>query len=264
MRAMSSDRAPPASAACPVAISAASARSRSSGRGRAARAVDCGGQIGAPAIARPSRRVSGREPAHHGCNRARRREPVARPGNPAPSSAGVLPACSSRMRSAAGSGRDAQPSPSTSRIVPGTDRRWPVVVSTAIAAGSAAVPVERRGRPCGQGCRPRIWLWMTAAGLAQSTSRRPSSAGGVGGRAVVLRALGTAARREPIDASHEQPRADRREPRSTSSLVSSGPIGVSHVASIGPASSAFTTRMIVTPVSRSPAITARWTGAAPR
>ena len=62
--------------------------------------------------------------------------------------------------------------------------------------------------------------------------------------------------------SSDAPISARR--RSTSALVSSGPIGVDRIASIGPASSSCTTRMMVMPVSASPAITARCTGAAPR
>src|SRR4029453_14222285 len=51
----------------------------------------------------------------------------------------------------------------------------------------------------------------------------------------------------------------RPRSRSTSSLVSSGPIARWTFAIIAPASSALTTRMIVTPVSRSPPMIARRT-----
>ena len=49
-----------------------------------------------------------------------------------------------------------------------------------------------------------------------------------------------------------------------SPLVASSGIGRTALANIAPASSSFTMRMIVMPVSRSPASTARWIGAAPR
>ena len=47
-------------------------------------------------------------------------------------------------------------------------------------------------------------------------------------------------------------------------MVSVGPIGVASRSSTGPVSSPRSIPMMQTPVSRSPAITARWIGAAPR
>ena len=120
--------------------------------------------------------------------------------------------------------------------------------------------IKRRPRwyvkACGQGCSPRIRLWMASrrprpvdrAILAHQPVR-------VCRQRLVLRHLRhrtrRRARRRPRRATARRCRA---RSRSTSSLVSSGPIGRRAVASIGPASSAFTTRMIVTPVSRSPLI----------
>ena len=84
-------------------------------------------------------------------------------------------------------------------------------------------------------------------------------------RAIVLRRLDDGATRDSVDDLDEQARTESlrdrvRPPRS------SRPAGIGRVAvaSIGPASSSVTTRMIVTPVIASPAMTARWIGAAPR
>ncbi|MYK88262.1 MAG: hypothetical protein F4018_07900 [Acidobacteria bacterium] len=56
----------------------------------------------------------------------------------------------------------------------------------------------------------------------------------------------------------------RARSASTTSLVSSGAMGRVRRANVGPASISRTSRMIVTPVSVSPAMIARCTGAAPR
>ena len=80
----------------------------------------------------------------------------------------------------------------------------------------------------------------------------------VSGRRLVLGSLQRFRRRSgdpPLRTSATAPSCARS--RSTSRAVSSSPIGRETVASIGPASSAFTTRMMVTPVSVSPAMTAR-------
>ncbi len=65
-----------------------------------------------------------------------------------------------------------------------------------------------------------------------------------------------------VDTSSDAPIPESRA--SSVSPVSSGSIGVRATAIIAPASSALTTRMMVTPVSRSPSMIARSIGEAPR
>ena len=83
---------------------------------------------------------------------------------------------------------------------------------------------------------PRTWLWMRAAGRVQSTA--PSllrELGRVGAQALVLRRFDTRARRESVDDLDEQSR--RRvaaRSRSTSALVSSGPMARRRSRSIAP------------------------------
>ena len=118
----------------------------------------------------------------------------------------------------------------------------------------------------GQGCRPRIWLWIACAGRAQSIwLSSVVEPGRVGAELFVLRLFGDRARREPVE--RRRPAARRRARRGRVRARRSSRPGRSASttrASIGPASSAMTTRMIVTPVSVSPAMIARWIGAAPR
>ena len=65
---------------------------------------------------------------------------------------------------------------------------------------------------CGHGCRPRTWLWMAAAGARPRDhaffARQPRR---VGDERVVLRRLGSRARRERVDDRQDEPGAQLRE-----------------------------------------------------
>ena len=257
-------------------------RSRRRGRDRArrqavARGCERGRQIGAAGrdgaedvVRRDPRRrswcrITG--VAAHGEAIARRQRD-GRPGTRARSSAACPSACISTMRSSAVAGRDAQP------IAVGLEDR-PRRVRTGVprlASASRCGPPQdqplaagQKLNACGQGCRPRIRLWMRAAGQLQSMTPSPSSAG---------------ARRSPPRRpaafpprcrarSDRRPRRAARAPirarsRSTSSLVSSGPIGRCSLASIGAGIERLDDAHDRDAGLGSPAMTARWTGAAPR
>ncbi len=249
----------------PVAISVARARSRSSVRASRTLAT-AGREIRPPGRDAPQDVVSG-DARRRDHGRAEKTEPGASrsPGQELPRAARAAPfglQFGDEERSAPG--RDAQ-------FVAVRDERWsPAPRATASADQVDRQRISRCPSRYEYGMRPG----MEAANLVVDDVGRPGPVHhavflrepmSVGGQAVVLRRLrrpGRAARRSSVCTSRAAPSVARS--RSTSSLVSFGPIGRSTVASIAPASSAFTTRMIVTPVVVSPAITARCTGAAPR
>ncbi len=106
---------------------------------------------------------------------------------------------------------------------------------------------------------PRTWSW-TASGTLVPLDEPIGlhDAWRIGRERLVLRGFAWRAARERHRASRPagRRRASRAAPRAPRA-VSSGSIAVSRAASIGPASSAFTTRMIVTPVRASPSRMAR-------
>ena len=126
-----------------------------------------------------------------------------------------------------------------------------------------AAAAERRVTRCGHGCRPRIGSWMSAPARVQSTW--PSAFGqprSVGGHATRLAA--PPRRGRPPGDRRRLRGAARTERRPGRAHLSGGSSGADRRGqpwpASAPASSAFTTRMIVTPVSGSPAMTARWMG----
>ena len=116
----------------------------------------------------------------------------------------------------------------------------------------------------GTGFSPRTRLCMARAGSRQSI--RPSSRDILGaGDASPCCGRGRmppAATRSTVRISRSAPRWDRRS--CSSPAVSSGPIGTVSWQRISPASTRFSIRKVVTPVTSSPLITAHCIGAAPR
>ena len=117
--------------------------------------------------------------------------------------------------------------------------------------------------------RPRV----EAAYLVVDGGRRPGPVDGallardlrrVGRLCIVLLFLPSGAGRNGVDHLDEQARADLGEIAFDVAAGRLERIGRTTFANMAPASSSFTTRMIVMPVSGSPAMMARWIGAAPR
>ena len=103
------------------------------------------------------------------------------------------------------------------------------------AMQDAAVRPSRTWTACGHGCRPRIWLWIAApAGVQSIDAVSLVELVRVGRQRIVLRRLAAGPRGHAIDDVDQQ--LARRAPparASTSSLVSSAPIGRVTCASIG-------------------------------
>ena len=159
-------------------------------------------------------------------------------------------------------------SPSASTIVPGGGRRLAVRTRRAIADRSRMQRACRRMnvKACGHGCRPRIRLWMRAPASVQSIDavvlRQPVR---VGRQRFVLRRLVRRAGGDADRRSSTSSRApSRARSRSTSSLVSSGPIGTARRRQHRPGVERLDHAHDRDAGLGSPAMTARCTGAAPR
>ena len=149
--------------------------------------------------------------------------------------------------------------------------------STVPGARSAKPPAVASARPnfkgcarhstcaAGQGLRPLIRAASAAAGAAKSSAASSL----VSLRQKVAAAASCATKSSPPASRRGNARASNGTQAaaslcSTSSAVSSGPMGTASRSATGPASSARTMRMKDTPVSRSPAATEVWIGEAPR
>ena len=227
-------------------------RYRWQARGRARRAVcraplDAGGRSACPdetadRISYAATRARGdhaglkRSPVRQGCLRGNRAPPSAVLPSGCSSVSSTVPAPVATARPSPG-GRDDRRGSVDALFVDHRDRRR-ITLAPSINA-------------------ERVWPGLQATNQIVNALRRPAPIDDavflrqplrVGGVAVVLRtsSTGPSARRRR---SGRGGRAELARPCSTSALVSCAPIGRGTVASIGPASSARTTRMIVMPVS---------------
>ena len=251
----------------PVAISPASARSRSSSSLDRTRASACGRSV--PSRADQPQDVVGGD-ARRG-NHAGAIDAPAATRRPARNSRAVITrrpsGWSSRIRTTS-------PSPATTSRSSPRRRERPCRPADSTSRSVSCGPVNAARddppdapRRSGQGCRPRTRLWICAAGSRPghgALGLRRSSAAYVtpcGWLRRLDRAAVRELRRRVSDSSRRRaPRGLAPPPR----WSRPGRSVAGDVANIAPASSSLTTRMIVTPVSVSPAMTARWTGAAPR
>ena len=236
----------------PVAISPASARSRSSGSEVRA-AGERRGQIGATAGRPPAARLVGREAGRR--DHERNCAPTVS-GRPARNSRALITrrpsGWSSRIRSTSPSpAATARTSPALRRSCRRVRRaRSPVSCGAvqqvrAVRRGAPTPAARAAGRAPGCECaRPAAVQSIGALALGHLVRRRCAFAWSCG--VLDERCRRRSARRPPAAA----PRRSRASACSTSTLVSSAPIGPATVANIGPASSSCTTRMMVTPVSR--------------